>query len=83
MVIITVNFGQNYNLTRVKVKITTLLLHMSIQQNIWKVVFYYYIDILTYKVTILKNICNPTHKSKLKKKHIIYIYNQNKIKQNN
>jgi hypothetical protein len=33
-VIVTVNFGQNYNLARVKVKITTLLPHTSIQQNI-------------------------------------------------
>jgi hypothetical protein len=60
MVIITVNFGQNYNLAKVKVKITTLLFHTSIWQNIWKVIFPYYIDVLTYKVTTLRNVYNPT-----------------------
>jgi hypothetical protein len=33
-VIVTVNFSKNYNLAKVKVKITTLLPHTSIRQNI-------------------------------------------------
>jgi hypothetical protein len=61
MVIVTVNFSQNYNLARIKVKITTLLPYALNTAKYLKVVSPYYINVLTYKVTTLKNVCNPIY----------------------